>query len=106
MGCDRGDGCSYEPTRYRSGEPEETCTCGGKKKCGPDSCSNPISVLSNHVLWNGCDLRYLNTKPGDNLEITIAEIDKKMKNMEKVYLELLEVYNNVSKRLEVYERSR
>lgn len=107
--CNRGDDCKFEPTRYESFGPEIKCSCGGgcgEDKCKKDKCSNPIRVLSNNVLWNGCDLRYLNLKPGDDLENALQEIDKKMQNMEKKYLELIEAYNDISKRLEVYERSR
>lgn len=96
MSCEKNNNCKLEIPRYDSYPPNDRKCDGGcdKDKCH-NGCDNPIKVLSNNVLWNGCGLRYLNINPGDSIEEALIEADRKMKSMEKRLLELLDAYNEL-----------
>lgn len=106
MECGRDNNCRLEVPRYNTVPYEQKCSCGSDEgKCG-NNCDNPIRVLSNNVLWNGCDLRYLNVKPGDSLENCLIEADRKMERMERKFLELLDAYNELNSKFVRYEQSK
>lgn len=86
--------CREEPTRYLVGDPVVECKCGKKKK-GND-CDNPIRVLSNDVIWNGCELRHIQLKPGDNIEVALQRIDASFGDLYKKYAKLIEVVNRLN----------
>lgn len=99
MGC-KGSNCRYEPDKFMGLDQGPGCIerecCN---ECKEDSCENPIKVLSNNVIWNGCRLRYIDARPGDSVQDLLTRLDHQLECMQKQYVELLDAYRELFEKI-------
>lgn len=88
---------------YRPKQSDGDCCgkCNGRDK--ENRCGNTISVTTDNVLWNGCNLRYLKACPGKPIEEIIQDADRQIGDLYCKFAKVVEYMKGLEDKIKILE---